>query len=80
MEKRDQHVFEDVFHAVVEKAQMIARKTKKLFNIPLRIIDASVISVCLTTCDWVAYRKTKGAVKLHLNLDGDNLMPYVTRI
>jgi hypothetical protein len=76
MEKRDHHVFEDVFHAVVHKAQMTAGKTKKLFKNPLRIIDASVISVCLATYDWAAYRKAKGAVKLHLNLDGDTLMPY----
>ena len=76
MERRDRHVFEDVFHAVVEKAQGIAGKTKKLFKNPLRIIDASVISVCLATYDWAAYRKAKGAVKLHLSLDGDNLMPY----
>ena len=76
MEKRDCQVFEDVFHEVVEKAQGIAGRMKKLFKNPLRIIDASVISVCLSRYDWAAYRKTKGAVKLHLNLDGDNLMPY----
>jgi hypothetical protein len=76
MEKRDHQVFEDVFHAVVDKAQMIAGKTKKLFKDPLRIIDASVISLCLATYDWASYRKAKGAVKLHLSLDGDNLMPY----
>ena len=76
MEKRDCHVFEDVFHAVVDKAQGIAGKMKKLFKNPLRIIDASVISVCLARFDWAAYRKAKGAVKLHLSLDGDNLMPY----
>ncbi|MDR1302152.1 MAG: hypothetical protein LBK43_06745 [Treponema sp.] len=45
-------------------------------HLPLRIIDASVISLCLATYDWAAYRKAKGAVKLHLNLDGDTLMPY----
>jgi hypothetical protein len=76
MEKRDHQVFEDVFHALVDKAQMIAGRTKKLFKNPLRIIDASVISLCLATYDWASYRKAKGAVKLHLNLDGDNLMPY----
>jgi transposase len=76
MEKRDHQVFEDVFHAVVNKAQMIAGNTKKLFKSPLRIIDASIISVCLATYDWAVYRKAKGAVKLHLNLDGDTLMPY----
>jgi hypothetical protein len=76
MEKRDHQVFEDVFHTVVEKAQMIAGKTKKLFKNPLRIIDASIISLCLAKYDWASYRKAKGAVKLHLSLDGDNLMPY----
>ena len=76
MEKRDHRVFEDVFHGVVDKAQMISGKTKKLFKNPLRIIDASVISLCLATYNWASYRKAKGAVKLQLNLDGDNLMPY----
>jgi hypothetical protein len=42
MEKRDHQVFEDVFHTVVDKAQTIAGKTKKLFKNPLRVIDASV--------------------------------------
>jgi hypothetical protein len=76
MEKRDRHVFEDVFHAAVDKGQGIAGKMKKLFKNPLRIIDASVISLCLKRFDWAAYRRAKGAVKLHLSLDGDNLMPY----
>jgi hypothetical protein len=76
MEKRDHQVFEDVFHEAVDKAQMTAGKTKKLFKNPLRIIDASVVSLCLATYDWASCRKGKGAVKLHLNLDGDNLMPY----
>jgi hypothetical protein len=60
MEKRDCHVFEDVFHEVVDKAQMIAGKTKKLFENPLRIIDASIISVCLAKYDWAAYRRPRG--------------------
>jgi hypothetical protein len=76
MERRDCHVFEEVFHTVVDKAHGIAGSMKKLFKNPLRIIDASVISLCLSRYDWAAYRKAKGAVKLHLNLDGDNLMPY----
>jgi hypothetical protein len=72
LEKRDQQVF----HAVVDKAQSLAGSAKKLFKNPLRIIDASIISLCLETYDWAFYRKAKGAVKLHLSLDGDNLMPY----
>ncbi|MDR0498098.1 MAG: IS4 family transposase [Treponema sp.] len=75
LEKRPQEIFKDIFNAMVIKAQVLAGKTKKKFKDPLRIIDASVIPLCLKRFDWAKYRKTKGAVKLHLNLDGDNLIP-----
>ncbi|MDR2796162.1 MAG: hypothetical protein LBB47_05565 [Spirochaetaceae bacterium] len=68
MEKRDCHVLEDAFHIVVDKAQGIAGKMKKLFKAPLRIIDAPVISVCLKRYDRAKYCKAKVAVKPRLNL------------
>jgi transposase len=63
------------FNAMADKAQGIAVAMKKKFSAPLRIIDASIIPVCLSRFDWAKYRKSKGAIKLHLNLDGDNLIP-----
>jgi hypothetical protein len=68
-------IFASVFHFISGKAQQIGGNVRKKFKDPLRIIDASIISVCLSRFDWAAYRKAKGAVKLHMNLDGDNLMP-----
>jgi transposase len=76
LEKRPQELFQDVFHKLVEKAQCIAGKTQKKFKNPLRIIDASIISLCLLRFDWAKYRKAKGAIKLHLNLDGDTHIPF----
>ena len=76
LEKKQHGIFQSAFHAMTEKAQGIAGRMKKKFKDPLRIIDASIISLCIKRCDWAKYRKTKVAVKLHLNLDGDNLMPY----
>jgi len=76
LEKKRQEIFQSVFHVMTEKAQKAAGTTGKTFKDPLRIIDASVISVCISQFDWAKYRKTKGAIKLHLNLDGDNLVPY----
>ena len=76
LEKKQHGIFQSAFHAMTEKAQKIAGKAKKKFEDPLRIIDASIISLCIKRFDWAKYRKTKGAVKLHLNLDGDNHMPY----
>ena len=76
LEKRSHEVFRDVFYAMVNKAQGIAGKMKKKFKDPLRIIDASQIPLCLSRFNWAKYRKAKGAVKLHLNLDGDTHIPY----
>jgi len=76
LENRPHEVFQDIFHKLVEKAQCIAGRRQKKFTNPLRIIDASIVSLCLSLFSWAKYRKSKGAVKLHLNLDGDNLMPF----
>ena len=76
LERRRNDVFKSVFHAMVNKAQKTAGRMKKKFTDPLRIIDASIIPLCIKRFDWAKYRKSKGAVKLHLNLDGDNLMPF----
>ena len=76
LEKRRHDIFRSAFHALVDKAQGIAGNAKKKFVNPLRIIDASIISLCLSMFNWAKYRKSKGAIKLHMNLDGDCLMPY----
>jgi len=47
LEKRQHEVFRAAFHGLVDKVQAIAEKTRKEFTDPLRIIDASVIPVCL---------------------------------
>jgi len=81
LEKRDYGIFRKVFYDIVEKAQMVGTKAHKKFKDPLRIIDATIISLCLKQFDWAKYRKAKGAIKLHLNLDGDTLIPmdaYIT--
>jgi len=76
LEKRPNGLFENVFTELVNKAQTIAGKKHKKFTNPLRIIDATIIPLCLSMFNWAKYRKAKGAVKLHLNLDGDNLIPF----
>ena len=76
LEKRRNDIFRTVFYVLADKAQMIAGKTKKKFTDSLRIIDTSIIPLCLSRFDWARYRKSKGAIKLHINLDGDNMIPY----
>jgi len=76
LEKRRHDIFRSVFHVLADKAQGISGKMKKKFKDPLRILDASIISLCLARFNWAKYRKSKGAIKLHLNLDGDNCIPF----
>jgi len=75
LEKRPNQIFKHAFNAMADKAQGIAGSMKKKFEDPLRIIDAKIISLCLNRFDWAKYRKAKGAVKLHLGIDGDSGIP-----
>jgi len=75
LEKRDHRIFEAAFNSLAAKARMIAGTNGHRFKNPLKIIDASTIELCLKRFDWAKYRTTKGAVKLHLKIDGDMLYP-----
>lgn len=75
LEKRSPAVFEDTFQALVTKARILSARAKKRFKNPLKIIDASTIELCLAGFDWAKFRSTKGAVKVHLRLDGDHFFP-----
>jgi DDE family transposase/uncharacterized protein DUF4372 len=70
-----QTVFEQMFakaHALVEQ-----RGGKKQFRFKNKLVslDSSVIDLCLSLYDWAKFRRTKGAVKLHLLLDHDGYLP-----
>jgi hypothetical protein len=81
MENRDHRIFERGFLSLVEKAQIIAGKSDRKFKNPLRIVDATTIDLCLKSFSWATFRKAKGAIKLHVSIDGDNLFPeqvYIT--
>jgi len=38
-------------------------------------LDSSVIDLSLSLFDWAHFRRTKGAVKLHMILDHDGYLP-----
>jgi hypothetical protein len=80
MEKRNHHIFQTVFHTTVEQAQLLAGKHNKRFKNPLKIVDASLIELCLPKYDWATFRRAKGAVKLHVRLDGDTHLPEEAHI
>ena len=45
------------------------------FKNNLLSLDATRIELCATVFDWAQYRRTKGAIKLHLLLGHQGLLP-----
>jgi hypothetical protein len=67
-----ERVFRGLFETVAAKA---VGKKKFRFKNKLVSLDSTVIDLCLSLYDWAKYRRTKGAVKLHLVLDHDGYLP-----
>ena len=69
-------MFEKVFYGLFD---IVAAKAvgKKKFRIKNKLVslDSNVIDLCLSMYDWARFRRTKGAVKLHLVLDHDGYLP-----
>lgn len=76
---RPSAVFEDLFYRLLESARSHAQQAtvrhKFRFKNKLMSIDATTIELCASVFDWAKFRRTKGAVKLHLMLDHDGLLP-----
>ena len=72
-------LFEDLFYRMLEvarsQAQQAGVRHKFRFKNKLLSIDATTIELCASVFDWAQFRRTKGAVKLHLMLDHDGLLP-----
>ena len=72
---RSWELFEAVFSQLLRRCQGAAGPRPFRFKNKLYSLDASVIDLCLAMYDWAKFRRTKGAVKLHLLLDHDGCLP-----
>jgi hypothetical protein len=73
---RPWELFEKVFYGLFEiVAAKAVGKKKFRFKNKLVSLDSTVIDLCLSLYDWAKFRRTKGAVKLHLVLDHDGYLP-----
>jgi hypothetical protein len=78
-EHRPWELYQTVFQQLLAKchaAVASSRWTKKFrFKNKLLSLDSSVIDLSLSLFNWAQFRRTKGAVKLHLLLDHDGYLP-----
>jgi hypothetical protein len=73
---RPWQLFECVFHELLGQVRSSIQAPRKFrFKHKLVSLDSTVIDLCLSVFDWARFRRTKGAVKLHLVLDHDGYLP-----
>jgi hypothetical protein len=73
---RPWEMFRDLFYATLRTCKSAAPGQHRFrFKNKLLSLDSSTISLCLSLFPWAKFRRTKGAVKLHLLLDHDGYLP-----
>jgi hypothetical protein len=76
---RPWQLYQTIFQQLLGRCQQMvgSRKGGHGFRFKNRLLslDATVIDLCATMFDWAQFRRTKGAVKLHLLLDHNGHLP-----
>jgi len=78
-EHRPWQLFQTVFQQLLERARQVVYAQggpkKFRFKNKLMSLDGSIIDLSVSLFDWAKFRRTKGAIKLHLLLDHDGYLP-----
>jgi hypothetical protein len=75
---RPWELYRAVFDQTLVRCQAeAALRTRRKFRFKHKLLslDSSMVELCAETFDWARYKKTKGALKLHLVLDHDGYLP-----
>ncbi len=77
-ESRDWRIFADFAQSLIDEGRRLYGTDSQL-DVELKqnvfAIDSTVIDLCLNVYTWARFRKTKAAVKLHVQLDLKNSIP-----
>jgi hypothetical protein len=73
---RPWQLFQSVFAQLYQRCSSLVNPPRRFrFRYRLISLDATMIDLCASLFDWAAYKRTKGAVKLHLLLDHQGFLP-----
>lgn len=84
--KRNWKVFEALYYKLIkhyENILTIKNKREIIEEIKektIKLIDSTIISVCLSMFDWAKYRTAKGGIKIHTCWDDTLMIPDVINI
>ena len=78
-EHRPWELYQTIFGQLLEKcqAEVAVRGGRKKFRFKNKLmsLDGSIIDLSASMFDWAKYKRTKGAIKLHLLLDHNGYLP-----
>ena len=74
-EQQPASLYEAFFHKLLLRCRELAPRHRFRFDGKLYLLDATVVDLCLSVFPWAEFRKRKGAIKLHIGLDGDGYLP-----
>ena len=75
-EHRPWQLYQRLFLQLLDRCQSQVQGKKKFrFKNKLVGLDSTIIDLSVTLFDWAKFRRTKGAIKLHLLLDHDGYLP-----
>ena len=83
---RDWQVFESLYYRLLSHYKTVLKKhhnthvIKEVKDKSIKLIDSSVISLCLSMFDWAEFRTAKGGIKLHTAWDDTLMLPEVVNI
>jgi len=75
---RPWELYRAIFNQTLARCQdEAALRTQRKFRFKHKLLslDSSMVELCAETFDWARYKRTKGALKLHLVLDHDGCLP-----
>lgn len=77
-EHRPWELYQSIFEQLYQRCQGLVNPPRPLrFRYRLLSLDATLIDLCASLFDGAAYRRHKGAAKLHLVLDHQGYLPQV---
>jgi hypothetical protein len=75
-EHRPWELYQSLFYIMLDMCRKKIKPGKKFrFKNKLASFDATTLDLCLSLFDWARFRRTKGAIKLHMVLDHDGYLP-----
>jgi len=80
--RRDADLFKELYYSLLKSLgqQMNFKRRKLKIKVPVYLLDATLVSLCLSVFDWATFRTKKGAVKMHTLLDYDGKLPVYVNI